>query len=65
MEDRIIQLESLSAMQDETIRSLHDELFEQQKEIGRLRARMEQVEQQLAELTEPGPISEDQRPPHW
>ncbi|HEY5620977.1 MAG TPA: SlyX family protein [Pontiella sp.] len=65
MEERIIQLESLSAMQDETIRNLHNELFEQQKELGRLRARLEQMEQKLAELAGPGPIGGNERPPHW
>jgi uncharacterized coiled-coil protein SlyX len=65
MEERIIQLESLSAMQDETIRNLHNELFEQQKEIGRLRIRLEQLEQKLTDLTGTGPVGGDERPPHW
>lgn len=65
MEERIIQLETLSAMQDETIRQLNEEMFRQQQDMAKLRARIELLEKKIAELAEPGPIAGNERPPHY
>lgn len=65
MEARIIKLELLSAMQDETIKSLSMELFQQQKETGQLRRRVEALEKKVAERSEPDQIAGNERPPHW
>ena len=65
MEERIIQLESLSALQDETIATLNHELFRQQQDIARLQQRLEAIEKKLAEMQEPDQIAGNERPPHW
>ena len=65
MEERIIQLETLSAMQDETIRQLNEEIFQQQQDLTKLRARLELLEKKVAELDEPGQIAGNERPPHY
>ena len=65
MEERIIQLETLSAMQDETIRKLNDEIFQQQQDLVRLQRRIETIEQKMAELGDPESIGGNERPPHY
>ena len=50
MEDRIIQLETLSAMQDETIRQLNEEIYQQQRDIAGMRERLAKLEAKLAEM---------------
>ena len=65
MEERIIQLETLSAMQDETIRQLNDEIFRQQQDMATLRARLGRLEKKIAELAEPDQIAGNERPPHY
>ena len=61
----MIQLETLSAMQDETIRQLNEELFRQQQDMAKLRARIERLEKKIAELDDPEPIAGNERPPHY
>ncbi len=65
MEERIIKLESLSAMQDETIATLNHELFRQQQDILRLKQRIESLEQKLAEFTPGDEIGGNEKPPHY
>lgn len=65
MEERIIQLETLSALQDETIDKLNQEIFRQQKDLGRLQRRIEMIEQKMAELGDSEAIGENERPPHY
>ena len=65
MEERIIQLETLSAMQDEAIANLNTELFRQQQDAAQLRKRIERLEQKLVEMNEPEEIAENERPPHY
>lgn len=64
-EERLIQLESLSALQDRTIQQLNEELYTQQKMIRMLQERMEQMEQRVQILGEPGRIAGQERPPHY
>lgn len=64
-EERIIKLESLLAMQDETIDTLNKELYRQQQDLTRLQQRLEILEQKLADLNEPDPIGGNERPPHY
>ncbi len=65
MEERIIKLETLSAMQDETITKLNEEIFRQQQDLARLQRRIETIEQKMADLADPEPIAGDERPPHY
>ncbi len=65
MEERIIQLETLSALQDKTIGTLNKEIFRQQQDIARLQRRIEAFEQKMNELGGSEPISGNERPPHY
>lgn len=65
MEERIIKLETLSAMQDETIGKLNEEIFRQQQDIARLRRRLETIEAKLSEIGEPEEIAGNEKPPHY
>ena len=65
MKDRIVELESLSAMQDKTIRELNTELYRQQQDLTRLRDRIELLEKKITEIDEPGEIAGNERPPHY
>lgn len=65
MEKRIIQLETLSALQDETIARLNEEIYRQQQDIGRVQRRLKLIEEKLAALPEPGGTGGNERPPHY
>lgn len=65
MQERIIKLESLAALQDKTIGQLNEELFRQQQDIARLQRRIEALEQKIDELGEPDPVAGSERPPHY
>jgi len=65
VEKRIIKLETLSAIQDETLRELNEELFRQQQDLARLQRRIEAIEQKMAELGDPEPVAGNERPPHY
>ena len=65
MEKRIIQLESLSALQDETISTLNRELFRQQQDILKLTRRLGTLEEKLAEVDQPDDIAGNEKPPHY
>ena len=65
MEERIIKLESLAAMQDETIGKLNEEIFRQQQDIARLQRRIEMLEGKISELGAPEPVAGNERPPHY
>ncbi|QBG48369.1 SlyX family protein [Verrucomicrobia bacterium S94] len=65
MEERIIQLESLVAMQDKTIESLNEEIYRQQQDILHLRKRLERLEEKILQLQHPDEIAENERPPHY
>lgn len=65
MEERIIQLETLSALQDETIATLNQELFRQQQDMIHLKRRLDSLEQKLAESTPGNEIGGNEKPPHY
>ena len=65
MEERIIQLETLSALQDETIVTLNQEIFRQQQDILQLKRRLDSLEQKLAEFTPGNEIGGNEKPPHY
>lgn len=65
MEDRIIQLETLITLQDETIRGLNEEVFRQQKDIARLTDRFTILEEKFRELQHQEQIAGSERPPHY
>lgn len=65
MEERIIQLETLSALQDETIATLNQELFRQQQDVLKLTRRIDALEQKLAEFEQPDEIAGNEKPPHY
>ena len=65
MEERIIQLETVSAMQDEAIASLNIEIFRQQQDAVQLRQKLELLEQKLVDMNDPEEISGNERPPHY
>ncbi len=65
MEARIIQLETLAALQDQTLANLSQELFRQQREIDQLRRSIQLLEQRLAEQKAPDATDPNERPPHW
>ena len=65
MEERIIQLETVSALQDQMIQSLNEEVFRQQNDISRLRSQLEKLEKKMMELGESEQIGGNERPPHY
>ena len=65
MEKRIIELESLAALQDETIDRLNKELYRQQQDLARLQQRLDTLERKVAELEQPDPVAGNERPPHY
>jgi len=65
MEERIIKLETLSAMQDGTIGELNAEIFRQQQDMTRLRRRIETLETKLAAIGDPEEIAGNEKPPHY
>ncbi len=67
MEDRLIDLESRFAFQEQTLLSLSETLAEQQKLIERLEARVRLQDEKLRAL-EPSPLQVDAPeppPPHY
>jgi uncharacterized coiled-coil protein SlyX len=65
MKERIIQLETLSALQDQTIHTLNEEVFRQQRDLSRLQNRLNELEEKLRELDQPQQIAGNERPPHY
>ncbi|VGO21168.1 SlyX family protein [Pontiella sulfatireligans] len=65
MEERIIQLETLAALQDETIASLNQEIFRQQQDMAQLRRRLQTLENKLTELGQTEEIGGNEKPPHY
>jgi SlyX protein len=67
MEDRLIDLESRFAFQEQTLLSLSETLAEQQNLIQRLETRVRQLDEKLRAL-EPSPLQVDAPeppPPHY
>ena len=61
----MIQLETLSALQDETIAALNHELFRQQQDLVRLQRRLSDLENKLEEFGQAGGIAGNEKPPHY
>lgn len=67
-ERRLIDLESRSAFQEETVRELNEALVRQQERIDRLEASLNVVVEQLrhgGEDDRPSKAPDDERPPHY
>ena len=65
MEKRIIQLETISALQDQTIEMLNRELFLQQKAIAKLQYQLNELEEKLTEVADSSGIIGNEKPPHY
>ncbi len=65
MEKQIIQLETLSAMQDETIASLNREIFRQQQDLTMLGKRLARLEEKLEKMQGSAEMTFEERPPHY
>ena len=65
MNERIVNLETLVAMQDETIAGMSKELYRQQQELQRMAMRFELLEQKVQELKEAPEIGGNEKPPHY
>jgi SlyX protein len=67
-EDRLIDLETRLAYQDDAIRSLSDTIARQQKQIDQLESLMRQLLERVRTLAEPGVFKgtpADEVPPHY
>ena len=62
-EQRLIDLETRIAFQEDSIQALSDELYRQQKEMDRLQQLCNLMLQQLQQGTSSEPI--DEKPPHY
>ncbi|TBU71693.1 SlyX family protein [Phytopseudomonas daroniae] len=65
LEDRIVELESRQAFQDDTIQSLNDALVEQQKLIERLQRQLQSLAKRQEETSAFGIAQDDAPPPHY
>ena len=63
-EQRIVELESRQAFQDDTIQALNDALVEQQKLIERLQLQMQALAKRQEEVS-PFGVGQDEAPPHY
>ncbi|SDI28871.1 SlyX protein [Pseudomonas flavescens] len=64
-EDRIVELESRQAFQDDTIQALNDALVEQQKLIERLQLHMQALAKRQEEVSPFGGSQYEAPPPHY
>jgi uncharacterized coiled-coil protein SlyX len=65
MEERIIKLESLLTLQDQTISTLNEELYRQQQDMARMKRSIEALENKLQELGNNEQVAGQERPPHY
>lgn len=65
LEDRIVELESRQAFQDDTIQALNDALVEQQKLIERLQLHMHALAKRQEEVSPFGGSQDEAPPPHY
>lgn len=63
LEERIIELESRQAFQDDTIAALNDELVEQQRIIERLQLQVQVLARRQEEMQGSFGVDEDEAPP--
>lgn len=64
-EERIVELESRQAFQDDTIQALNDALVEQQKLIERLQLQMQALAKRQEEVNPFGGSQDEAPPPHY
>jgi len=64
-DNRLAELESRSAFQQETIESLSDMVSKQWKEIDRLKKVMKTLDDQMYELEQNTGQAPTQKPPHY
>ena len=65
-EQRLIDLETRLAFQEDTIQALSDEIYRQQKELDRLQQMCALMLQRLQDVSEGGPNDPvDEKPPHY
>lgn len=65
MEEKIIKLETLTTLQDQTIQSLNHEVYRQQRDISQLRNQLQDLEKKILEIGDPEQIGGIERPPHY
>jgi SlyX protein len=68
IEDRLIEIETKIAFQENTIKDLNDVIYEQQKEMDRLGLICEALVKRVKEFSEfiPGTDApSDEKPPHY
>ena len=65
MQNRLTKLESLFALQDQTIAELNHELFRQQQEISRLKQHVAVLAEKLSSFESPEEIAGNEKPPHY
>lgn len=65
--ERLIELETRLAYQEDTIQQLNDVVCRQQDQIDQLQARCDLLVSRTRELSEklPDPLNGDERPPHY
>lgn len=65
LEQRIADLETRLAFQDDTLQTLNDVLVSQQADIERLQAQLQVLAKRLAEMQEGGIEEDEAPPPHY
>lgn len=65
LEERIVELESRQAFQDDTIQALNDALVEQQKLIERLQVQIQALAKRQEEVSPFSPSQDEAPPPHY
>ena len=65
--DRLVEIETRLAFQEDTLQQLNDVIFRQQNQIDRLAAGIEALRGQLGEIAAklPDEEGEDEKPPHY
>ena len=66
-DQRLDELETRLAFQDQLVEELNKQVFEQDKRLQKLEATCKSLSKQLLDLTEDAPAAEidDQPPPHY
>ena len=65
IEERIVELESRQAFQDDTIQVLNDALVEQQKLIERLQVQVQALAKRQEEVSPYSSSQDEAPPPHY
>ncbi len=65
LEERIVELESRQAFQDDTIQALNDALVDQQKLIERLQVQMQALAKRQEEVNPFSSSQDEAPPPHY